>query len=301
MLKHTNHMKLLTAPKAPKKKKKKQKEEWNKSPDISDDEDPSLQPMKIYDNPKRLQAAVVSAMKSGLMHRLIELLGFPLSPIYKLAIRNYCLNFLNDTPLSKDIDDIWIEGVAADQPLCDCTYNDTHYHCLPNTILSLLQVDGGWFQQLTTTMLLAAVLASPCSATEFAYVNDLLAKQAQTLDNTTRTVFYSCMKYRTEGNPPTCLTDWKNHIPQKSPPLTTTLALMFVILWPCARSSSMKIFICKPLSKKSKLMKPTTQPTCTAGFISILICSALSISKTDSPFPPPSRHTRCRLGPRRLH
>uniref|UniRef100_A0A915JH22 Uncharacterized protein n=1 Tax=Romanomermis culicivorax TaxID=13658 RepID=A0A915JH22_ROMCU len=214
MLKHTNHMKLLTTPKAPKKKKKKQKEEWNKSPNISDDEDPSLQPMKIYDNPKCLQAAVVSAMKSGLMHCLIELLGFPLSPIYKLAIRN-CLDFLNDTPLSTDVNDIWIKGVAADQPLRDCTYNDTHYHYLPNTILSLLQVDGCWFQQLTTTMLLAAVLASPCSATELAYINDLLAKQAQTLDNTNHTVFYSCMKYPTDGNPPTRLTDWMNRIPLK--------------------------------------------------------------------------------------
>uniref|UniRef100_A0A915L0X9 Uncharacterized protein n=1 Tax=Romanomermis culicivorax TaxID=13658 RepID=A0A915L0X9_ROMCU len=36
------HLKLLTAPKVPKKKKKKQKDEWNKSPDVSDDEDPAL-------------------------------------------------------------------------------------------------------------------------------------------------------------------------------------------------------------------------------------------------------------------
>uniref|UniRef100_A0A915K0F0 Uncharacterized protein n=1 Tax=Romanomermis culicivorax TaxID=13658 RepID=A0A915K0F0_ROMCU len=37
-LTRTTHPKLLTAPKVPKKKKKKQKDEWNKSPDVSNDE-----------------------------------------------------------------------------------------------------------------------------------------------------------------------------------------------------------------------------------------------------------------------
>uniref|UniRef100_A0A915KYJ6 Uncharacterized protein n=1 Tax=Romanomermis culicivorax TaxID=13658 RepID=A0A915KYJ6_ROMCU len=44
VLRRTTHPKLLIAPKVPKKKKKKQKDEWNKSPDISDDEDPALKP-----------------------------------------------------------------------------------------------------------------------------------------------------------------------------------------------------------------------------------------------------------------
>uniref|UniRef100_A0A915JAN0 Uncharacterized protein n=1 Tax=Romanomermis culicivorax TaxID=13658 RepID=A0A915JAN0_ROMCU len=56
----------LTA-KVPQNKKKKQKDKWNKSPDVSNDEDPVLEPKKVYDNPKCLQAAVASAMKSGLM------------------------------------------------------------------------------------------------------------------------------------------------------------------------------------------------------------------------------------------
>uniref|UniRef100_A0A915K5M7 DNA-directed DNA polymerase n=1 Tax=Romanomermis culicivorax TaxID=13658 RepID=A0A915K5M7_ROMCU len=86
VLRHTTHPKLLTTPKVPKKKKKKQKDEWNKSPDVSDDEDPALQPQLIFNDPKRLQAAVMSAMKSNLTDQLIELLIFPVSPMYKLAI-----------------------------------------------------------------------------------------------------------------------------------------------------------------------------------------------------------------------
>uniref|UniRef100_A0A915KR08 Ribosome biogenesis protein NOP53 n=1 Tax=Romanomermis culicivorax TaxID=13658 RepID=A0A915KR08_ROMCU len=60
----TTHRKLLTTPKVP--KKKKQKDEWNKSVDISDDEDSALQPRSILDDRKRLQAAITSAMKSNL-------------------------------------------------------------------------------------------------------------------------------------------------------------------------------------------------------------------------------------------
>uniref|UniRef100_A0A915IYN0 Uncharacterized protein n=1 Tax=Romanomermis culicivorax TaxID=13658 RepID=A0A915IYN0_ROMCU len=43
VLMHTTHPKLLTALKVPKKKKKR-KDEWNKSLDVSNDEDPALQP-----------------------------------------------------------------------------------------------------------------------------------------------------------------------------------------------------------------------------------------------------------------
>uniref|UniRef100_A0A915ISF7 Uncharacterized protein n=1 Tax=Romanomermis culicivorax TaxID=13658 RepID=A0A915ISF7_ROMCU len=39
----------------------------------------------MFEDPKRLQAAVTSAMKSGLTDRLIELLNFPVLPMYKLA------------------------------------------------------------------------------------------------------------------------------------------------------------------------------------------------------------------------
>uniref|UniRef100_A0A915ICM4 Transposase n=1 Tax=Romanomermis culicivorax TaxID=13658 RepID=A0A915ICM4_ROMCU len=79
------------------------------------------------------------------------------------------------------------------------------------------KVDGHWFQQLTTTMPLAAVLASPCSTTQFTYINDLLAKHAQTLDNTTGTAFYTCMWYRAGKSPHTYLTNWINHIPEREP------------------------------------------------------------------------------------
>uniref|UniRef100_A0A915K6I4 Uncharacterized protein n=1 Tax=Romanomermis culicivorax TaxID=13658 RepID=A0A915K6I4_ROMCU len=58
VLMQITHPKLLTAPKVPKKKKKKQKDEWNKLPDVSYDEDLALQPRSVFDDPKRLQAAV---------------------------------------------------------------------------------------------------------------------------------------------------------------------------------------------------------------------------------------------------
>uniref|UniRef100_A0A915JM91 Uncharacterized protein n=1 Tax=Romanomermis culicivorax TaxID=13658 RepID=A0A915JM91_ROMCU len=65
-LTRSTHPKLLTASKAPKKEKKKQKEEWNKLPEVYDDEEPK----KVYNDPKCLQTAIASAMKSSLMHRL---------------------------------------------------------------------------------------------------------------------------------------------------------------------------------------------------------------------------------------
>uniref|UniRef100_A0A915HRJ1 Uncharacterized protein n=1 Tax=Romanomermis culicivorax TaxID=13658 RepID=A0A915HRJ1_ROMCU len=138
-LMRTMHPKVLTALKALKKKKKK-KDEWNKSPEVSDDEDPSLQPELLYYDAKCLQAAVASAMKSSLTHRPIELLGFPVSPIYELAIHDH-IAFENDPPLPTEVDDVWMEHIAAHQTLHDCTYQCTHYPYLPNTIISLLQVD----------------------------------------------------------------------------------------------------------------------------------------------------------------
>uniref|UniRef100_A0A915JEC4 Uncharacterized protein n=1 Tax=Romanomermis culicivorax TaxID=13658 RepID=A0A915JEC4_ROMCU len=139
-LTHTMHPKLLTAPRVLKKKKK-QKDEWNKSPKVSDDKDPSLQPRSMFDNPKCLQAALTSAMKSELTHRLLELLNFLVLRMYKLAIHDR-LQFETDPALPSiphDVEDVWIEGVAADQPLRDSTYQGTHYCYLPTTILSLLQ------------------------------------------------------------------------------------------------------------------------------------------------------------------
>uniref|UniRef100_A0A915HUK2 Uncharacterized protein n=1 Tax=Romanomermis culicivorax TaxID=13658 RepID=A0A915HUK2_ROMCU len=74
VLRRTMPPKLLTARKVPKKMKKKQMDEWNKSPDVSDDKNPALQPRLMFDDPKRLQAAVTSTMKSNLMDQLIKLL-----------------------------------------------------------------------------------------------------------------------------------------------------------------------------------------------------------------------------------
>uniref|UniRef100_A0A915JVT1 Uncharacterized protein n=1 Tax=Romanomermis culicivorax TaxID=13658 RepID=A0A915JVT1_ROMCU len=121
-----------------KKKKKKQKEQWNKLPDVFDDEDSSLKSKKVYEDPKRLQAAIASAMKNSLMQRLTNLLSFHMSLIYKLELR---------TP---------IEAINA-----------------PLLLADVHEVDGCWQQQLMATTPLTTAIASPCSTAEFAYVNDL--------------------------------------------------------------------------------------------------------------------------------
>uniref|UniRef100_A0A915J5S6 Uncharacterized protein n=1 Tax=Romanomermis culicivorax TaxID=13658 RepID=A0A915J5S6_ROMCU len=158
-------------------------------------------------------------MKSGLTDPFIELLNFPVSPMYKLAIPDR-LQYETDSALPRipqEVDDVWMDSVATDQPLRDRTYQGTHYHYLPSTILSLLQVDGDWFRQLTTCMSLATLLAWPCSATEYAYVNDFLIRHAQNFNPATRTAFYQCMWYCANGNPRTGLNDWMNRIPEREP------------------------------------------------------------------------------------
>uniref|UniRef100_A0A915KDQ6 Uncharacterized protein n=1 Tax=Romanomermis culicivorax TaxID=13658 RepID=A0A915KDQ6_ROMCU len=115
----TMHPKLLTAPKVPKKKKRKQKDKWKKSLEVSDDEDWSLQPRSMFDDPKRLQAVVTSAMKRELMHGILKLLNFPVLPTYKLAIPNH-LQFKTDPALPSiphEVDDVWIKRVATNQLL----------------------------------------------------------------------------------------------------------------------------------------------------------------------------------------
>uniref|UniRef100_A0A915IS75 Uncharacterized protein n=1 Tax=Romanomermis culicivorax TaxID=13658 RepID=A0A915IS75_ROMCU len=164
------HPKVLTAQKVTKKKKKKQKDEWNQLLEVSDKEDPSLQPKSIFDDPKCLQAAITLAMKNGIRHRLIESLNCQVRPMYKLAIHD-CIELETDTwlpPIPHQVEAVWVEHIAADQRLRNRTYQGTYYHYLHHTNLNLLQVDGEWFLRLTTSMPLAVLLASPCSATEYA-------------------------------------------------------------------------------------------------------------------------------------
>uniref|UniRef100_A0A915JFT2 Uncharacterized protein n=1 Tax=Romanomermis culicivorax TaxID=13658 RepID=A0A915JFT2_ROMCU len=141
------------------------------------------------------------------------------TPTYKLAICNR-IQFEPDPalpPISHEVDDVWIDRIAADQLLRDRTYQGTHYPYLSSTIVSLFQVDGDWFGRLTTCMPLAALLASPCSPAEYAYVNDLLIPHAQNFDPAMPTAFYNCMWYHTDGNPRTRLMDWMNRIPEREP------------------------------------------------------------------------------------
>uniref|UniRef100_A0A915L9B2 Uncharacterized protein n=1 Tax=Romanomermis culicivorax TaxID=13658 RepID=A0A915L9B2_ROMCU len=99
-------------------------------------------------------------------------------------------NDLTLPPLHHEVEDLWTERVAADQPLRERTYYGTRYRYHPSTILNFLQVDGDWFRKLTSLMPLAALLTSPCSAEEYASVNDLLLRHAQSMKPEIRAAFY---------------------------------------------------------------------------------------------------------------
>uniref|UniRef100_A0A915KFJ1 Uncharacterized protein n=1 Tax=Romanomermis culicivorax TaxID=13658 RepID=A0A915KFJ1_ROMCU len=82
---------------------------------------------------------------------------------------------------------------------------------------TIARVDGAWFRRLTSFMPLAALLAPPCLATKYTFMNDLLLRHAQNMTSKMRAVFYDCMWYRADGNPKSPFTDWMNRIPERKP------------------------------------------------------------------------------------
>uniref|UniRef100_A0A915J6Z3 Uncharacterized protein n=1 Tax=Romanomermis culicivorax TaxID=13658 RepID=A0A915J6Z3_ROMCU len=88
-------------------------------PPIMRDEVLSAYKFFMFDCTSSDHTAVISAMKSNLTDRLIELLNFPVSPMYKLAICDRLLYEINPTlpPIPHEVKDVWIKCVAADQPL----------------------------------------------------------------------------------------------------------------------------------------------------------------------------------------
>uniref|UniRef100_A0A915K4X2 Uncharacterized protein n=1 Tax=Romanomermis culicivorax TaxID=13658 RepID=A0A915K4X2_ROMCU len=118
-----NSFKTAHHPEGALEEEKETNDEWNKLPDISDDEDRALQPQSIFDDAKCLQAAIISTMKSNLTNRIIQILNFAVSPMYKLAIRDR-LQYDDRTlpPIPHEVDDVWIKRRAADQPLREQTY-----------------------------------------------------------------------------------------------------------------------------------------------------------------------------------
>uniref|UniRef100_A0A915J1Q4 Uncharacterized protein n=1 Tax=Romanomermis culicivorax TaxID=13658 RepID=A0A915J1Q4_ROMCU len=89
--------------------------------------------------------------------------------------------------------------------------------CTSEPIRVPIIVDGDWFRWLTSFMPLAALLASLCSAEEYAFVNDLLLRHAQPMNSAMRAAFHECMWYRSDSNPKSRLTNWMNRIPQREP------------------------------------------------------------------------------------
>uniref|UniRef100_A0A915JFU7 Uncharacterized protein n=1 Tax=Romanomermis culicivorax TaxID=13658 RepID=A0A915JFU7_ROMCU len=81
------------------------------SHELSDGEDPTLQPKKLLDELKHLQATVATTMQGDLMKKLNSLTSFSISSMYKLEVHKH-LDKLKDLSIPDDVNDISKEHVV---------------------------------------------------------------------------------------------------------------------------------------------------------------------------------------------
>uniref|UniRef100_A0A915HLD2 Uncharacterized protein n=1 Tax=Romanomermis culicivorax TaxID=13658 RepID=A0A915HLD2_ROMCU len=90
-------------------------------------------------------------------------------------------------------------------------------YCNQETCKCDIKADDSWLSSMMVMMPLTMAIASPFSAAEFTYVNNILMQHAQMLNEVARTMLYNCIRFPPDGNLRTCLIEWMNHFPECEP------------------------------------------------------------------------------------